>query len=95
MASLDRNASLLSRLGVSIEVTPPSDSEPRRAIRVDGESERALAQLIHWESGELDLTIGDAVSGQVLLDKHVESASVADVSDAIRIIVDLLGVGAK
>ncbi len=82
---------LLER-GVTVAISPPlpGDTDERRAIRVDADSERALAQMILWNTGELDLIIGDA-SGSVLVDEHREVSSSIGVDDAFASIADHLG----
>lgn len=64
----------------------PSDDGPRRGARLDAVSKRGLAQLMLWETGELDLVIGDAYSGEILLDEHREVFSEIGIQDALATI---------
>jgi hypothetical protein len=73
----------LASRGLTLEIALPADNGPRRAVKLDAESERGLAQLMLWETGELDLVIGDALSGEVLVDEHREVFSEVGIKDAL------------
>ena len=79
-------------IAVAMVPPPPEDRNERRALRIDAESDRALAQIILWESGELDLVIGDACSGDVLVDEHREVSSAIGIEDALAAIERYLAV---
>ena len=49
-----------------------------------------LAQLLLWYTGELDLTIGNAETGDILLNEHREVTSKLGISDALVTIEALL-----
>jgi hypothetical protein len=76
----------LADRGIAVEMTISTDDGPRRAARVDATSERGLGQLLLWETGELDLVIGDVASGEVLLDEHREVSSALGIRDALATI---------
>lgn len=80
----------LASRGLTLAITLPSDNGPRRAAKLDAESERGLAQLMLWETGELDLVIGDGHSGGVLLDEHREVFSEVGIRDALSTIESYL-----
>lgn len=71
----------LATRGVSLELVLPAKAGDRRAARIDAESECGLAQLLLWETGELDLVIGSSF-GEVILDEHREVSTALGIEDA-------------
>ena len=79
---LDRRQGALESLGVAVSTTwGPSDREPASAW-VDFATAEKSARLIVWSSGLADLTVGDFVKGEVLLDEHREISSEVGFDDA-------------
>ena len=73
--------------GLSEEERPTGTA---RAARLDVETAARLVQVTIWDSGEVDLVVGDLASGGVLVNEHREVTSqlgirelLADVREAI------------
>jgi hypothetical protein len=65
-------------LPVGVESTLKALSQPGaagEAVQLDVESRTRLVQATLWESGEVDMIIGDRISGDILLNEHREITS--------------------
>jgi hypothetical protein len=79
---LDRRQDALASLGVAVSTTwGPSDRDPASAW-VDFATSDKSARLIVWSNGLADLTVGDFVKGEVLLEEHREILSDVGFDDA-------------
>lgn len=72
-----------ARRGITLELQTPSESGEKTGVRLDASSGRGLAQLLLWNTGELDLTVGDPNTGDVLLNEHREVTSKLGISDVL------------
>jgi len=81
-------------VGISFSTTPSPEAAVR-SLRVDADSERALAQVVLYDSGELDLVVGDASTGAVLLDEHREITSHIGITELINTLFESLGGATK
>jgi hypothetical protein len=61
-----------------------------RAVRLDAESKLRIVQVTVWESGEVDMVVGDLSTGKILANEHMEITTslgirglLSDVSDAL------------
>jgi hypothetical protein len=79
--------------GIRLELQIPREPGDKTGVRLDASSARGLAQLLLWDTGELDLTIGDADTGDILLSEHREVTSKLGISDALNTIEAYLSVG--
>ena len=59
-----------------------------RAARLDVETAARLVQVMIWESGEVDLLIGDLSSGEVLVNEHREISTQHGIRE---LLADVLG----
>jgi hypothetical protein len=75
-----------AKRGISLDLQTPSDAGEKTGVRLDAWSGRGLAQLLLWDTGELDLTVGDANTGDILLNEHREVTSRLGISDALETI---------
>jgi hypothetical protein len=75
----------LARVGVTLELSR-SDEPPKPGVRLDATSATALAQLMLWQTGELDLVIADISTGDVVLNEHRDVSSDVGIADALRTI---------
>lgn len=73
--------------GIAFSPTPSPDAVIR-SLGVDADSERALAQVVLYDSGELDLVVGDASTGAVLLDEHREITPRVRITELISTLVE-------
>lgn len=78
--------------GVQISLVPPPAASAVASIRIDADSSRALAQIVVRDTGELDLVIGDALTGTVLVDEHREITDGVGVEDVLRTLLFYLRV---
>ena len=69
--------------GITLELQTPSEPGEKTGVRLDASSARGLAQLLLWDTGELDLTVGDPNTGDILLNEHREVTSKLGISDAL------------
>jgi hypothetical protein len=74
-----------ARRGITLDLQTPRDSGGKTGARLDASSARGLAQLLLWDTGELDLTVG-ADTGDILLNEHREVTSKLGISDALHTI---------
>ena len=79
--------------GITLELHTSSEPGEKTGVRLDASSARGLAQLLLWDTGELDLTVGDAETGDILLNEHREVTSKLGISDALDIIQAYLSLG--
>lgn len=71
----------LEALGISVAPTwGPTDRDPASAWVDFGTSEKS-ARLILWDNGLADLTVGDFVKGEVLLEEHREITTAVGLDD--------------
>lgn len=61
-----------------------------RAVQLDLATDSRLVQVTIWESGEVDLVVGDLSTGEILANEHMEVTTriglrglLGDVSEAI------------
>jgi hypothetical protein len=80
----------LKRAGIAVSTTW-SPEAAIRTLRIDADSDRAVAQAVLYDSGELNLVVGDATTGAVLLDEHREVTSSVGIAEFISTLVELLG----
>lgn len=80
----------LESAGISVSTTASPDAAIR-TLRVDADSARGLAQVVLYDSGELDVVVGDASTGAVLLDEHREVTSRLGIADLIDTLIEALG----
>ncbi len=80
--------------GIVFSTTPSPDAAVR-SLRVDADSDRALAQVVLYDSGELDLVVGDASTGAALLDEHREITSPVGITELISTLIESLGSATK
>jgi hypothetical protein len=71
------------------ELDRPGDAG--RAVRLDAETSLRLVQVTMWDTGEVDMVVGDLSTGDVLANEHMEVTTrlgikglLSDVSDAVR-----------
>lgn len=81
----ERARGRLANSGVTLELRR-ADGPPKPGIRLDATSGKALAQVVLWETGELDLVIADVKTGDILLNEHREVSSEVGIADALRTI---------
>ena len=72
-----------AKRGIRLDLQTPSEPAKKTGVRLDAWSGRGLAQLLLWDTGELDLTVGDANTGDILLNEHREVTSQLGISDAL------------
>jgi len=72
-----------AKRGIRLDLQIPSEPGETTGVRLDASSGRGLAQLLLWDTGELDLTVGEASTGDILLDEHREVTSRLGISDAL------------
>ena len=78
---LDRRQPAFEALGITVVTTwGPQDRAPASAWVDFGTSEKP-ARLIIWDTGLADLTVGDFVKGEVLLEEHREITSAVGLDD--------------
>ena len=79
---LNRRQPELEALGLTVAITwGPSDRNPASAW-LDLSSTEKSARLIVWSDGHAELTVGDYVKGEVLVDEHREISSEVGLDDA-------------
>src|SRR5437016_4967383 len=59
-----------AKRGIRLDLQIPGEPGEKTGVRLDAWSGRGLAQLLLWDTGELDLTVGDANTGDILLDEQ-------------------------
>jgi hypothetical protein len=73
---------VLEGLGLKVSITwGPCDRSPASAW-LDFESAERSARLILWSDGQAELSIGDVVRGEILLDEHREISGEVGLDDA-------------
>lgn len=87
---IDRELDRFAAAGIAIAVYRPPEGLPVSSLRVDAESTRALAQMVLYDTGELDLVVGNVNNGEVLLDEHRVVTSELGIADAIETLFALL-----
>ncbi len=88
--ALDSARAEFESAGIAISTTASPDAAIR-TLRVDADSECGLAQVVLYDSGELDLVVGDASTGAVLVDEHREITSELGITDLIDTLIEMLG----
>jgi hypothetical protein len=88
--AVDEVRDVFALAGVAIELRRSADG-PKAGAWLEATSARGLAQVVLWESGELDLTISDSKTGDVVLNEHRQVSTRLGVDDALRTIRDYLG----
>lgn len=79
---LSRRRPELEALGLTVSITwGPSDRYPASAW-LDLASVEKSARLIVWSDGQAELTVGDFVKGDVLVDEHREISGEVGLDDA-------------
>ena len=78
-----------SVVSTACELERPSGAG--RAVQLDLATPDRLVQVTIWESGEVDLVVGDLSTGEVLANEHMEVTTrlglrglLSDVSEAIN-----------
>lgn len=61
-----------------------------RAMRLDAENPSRLVQVTVWETGEVDLVVGDRSTGDVLANEHMEVTTPLGVRGLLADIFDAL-----
>lgn len=87
----ERARERLAGHGITMELHRYDDA-PKPGARLDAASSTGLAQLLLWETGELDLVIADVASGDVLVNEHREVTSEIGIADALGTIETYLSV---
>jgi hypothetical protein len=72
-----------ARRGITLDLQAPRESGEKTGVRLDVSSARGLAQLLLWDTGELDLTVGDADTGDIFLKEDREVTSKIGIADAL------------
>jgi len=87
----ERERQRLAGLGIEIQLHRPSEPTPKAGIRLDATSAVGLAQLVLWDTGELDLVVADSRTGAIILNEHRDVSSELGIFDAIDTIEAHLG----
>jgi hypothetical protein len=69
--------------GITLDLQTLGEPGEKTGVRLDASSGRGLAQLLLWDTGELDLTVGYANTGDILLNENREVTSMLGISDAL------------
>jgi hypothetical protein len=91
IAAYEDTRERFAKRGIRLDLQTPSEPGEKTGVRLDAWSGRGLAQLLLWDTGELDLTVGDANTGDILLNEHREVTSQLGISDALETIEAYLG----
>jgi hypothetical protein len=75
----------LAGVGITLDLRRV-DNPPKPGTRLDATPTKAFAQLVLWETGELDLVIADPTTGDVLINEHREVSSEVGIADALSTI---------
>jgi hypothetical protein len=87
---LEMRQSALTEVGIRVTLTHgPEDRDPPAAW-VDFETDSRSARLILWDNGLADLTVGDFVEGEVLLEEHREITSALGLDDVEATVTALM-----
>lgn len=87
--AVDEARDAFARAGVTLEVRR-SETPPKPGVWLEATSSRGFGQVVLWESGELDLTIADPTTGDVVLDEHREVTARVGVDAALQTIKEHL-----
>ncbi|WP_132114932.1 immunity protein TriTu family protein [Actinocrispum wychmicini] len=64
-----QNGQFMADQGLSVELGRSSSSQSsNRSVRVDIDSEDRVGQIILWETGEIEITLGSVGSDDMILD---------------------------
>jgi hypothetical protein len=88
--ALESSRTDLESAGIVVSTIASADAAIR-TLRVDAESDRRLAQVVLYDSGEVDVVVGDASTGAVLLDEHREITSHIGITELINTLIEALG----
>lgn len=81
--------------GITVELSVPSRDVTKPGIRLDASSERGLAQVVLWETGEADFVVADYSQGVIAVNEHREILSGVGAEDLILSIRGHLSVAGK
>lgn len=85
MAWLDRNRESLIARGLTVAVDPPRAGRSKTAVSLSVDARHLshlISQLIVWDSGEAQLMLANALSGEDS-DEHRQIDSRADLDEAL------------
>jgi hypothetical protein len=86
---LSEHEPAFERRGLTVKVTwGPRDRTPASAL-VDFESTRRSARLVLWSNGLADLSVGDDITKEILLDEHREITSEVGLDDVEATVLQL------
>jgi hypothetical protein len=83
IASYEDTRERFAKRGIRLDLQTDNLPGEKTGVRLDASSGRGLAQLLLWDTGELDLTVGDANTGDILLNENREVTSQLGISDAL------------
>jgi hypothetical protein len=86
----DQNAAGLRERGLEVSLKRGSAQADKASAWIDIDSPDALGQLILWESGELDLRVGDRKSGDLSVNEHRDIQTEDELDDALRDLIAAL-----
>jgi hypothetical protein len=69
--------------GMNVVLRQMDDDYAPRTARLDAESKTREAQVIVWDTGEVDIVIGDSVSAEILTTEHREVTSEAEMQQLL------------
>ena len=76
--------------GMKVVLRQMDDDHTPRAARLDAESKTRDAQVIVWDTGEVDIVIVDLVSAEILKTEHREVTSEAEIQQLLLDIRNVL-----
>lgn len=81
-AGIERFQRQASYAGIDSELIRRNDA-PTPGLVLNASSSSHLAQVVMWQSGEVDVVIADAISGKVVLTEHREISSNLGLEDLL------------
>ena len=82
-AWFEAHKSSLARRGYVVEFAESPSDRSKRSASVTVSSARRIGRLVIWDTGEAELSIGDATSG-VITDDHREITTEIGLRDAVE-----------
>jgi len=89
-AWLARREAALTSVGITISITRGARDRNPASVWVDFATSNRSARLVLWDNGLADLTVGDFVRGEVLLDEHREITTDVGLDDVEATVVSWL-----
>lgn len=86
----EQNAPALRERGFEVSLESGPSKANKASAWIDIDSAAALGQLIVWETGELDLQVGDRDSDDLRLNEHRVVETADQLQDALRDLLSAL-----